>query len=565
MIQRTLAANAFLAISLLAGCGGGGGSPTPPVVTPPLAEFAIVSSRPADVAGEAPRSGGFVATFSAAPDPASINATSLQLLGPQGNAIPGVVTVKGKDVSFLPDVPALPGGTKYTANFLPSIKDVGARSLNAPYSRSFTTAPQAWGAVSRQVAEMPYLTSGVTPVVAIDKSGNATAVWRHQVSGIATAFASRMDHGTGNWSVPVVIHAATGIFGDIGGFSISADGNGNAYVVWTEYDNGKQSILMARYVSAKSAWNQPIAINGLPTGLVPSDAVIAIDGNGVLTVVMRSNFMDGVYGTRFDPAADTWSIPVEIEKPAVDNYIFNLQLVADSAGNATLGWVQRGTVNNGFNVARYSAANGNWSAPHTLDVNVTSGPFALAADVAGGATVAWTHGNQVMDTPSIVASRFDVGAITWSKPARLSGDGDAFGASAPAVAVDAAGIATVVWAQSRGIVEARSGRSTATWSTARRIGTAAPDLGQFAVTTDLAGNVLLLYVADGTTMAMHYSATSALWMAPAAIGTPDGGQNVFANSPVSVIDVAGNVTAVWLAQISVAGTPRYVVAANRFH
>lgn len=80
----------------------------------------------------------------------------------------------------------------------------------------------------------------------------------------------------------------------------------------------------------------------------------------------------------------------------------------------------------------------------------------------------------------------------------------------------------------------------------------------------MAGNVLMFYVEDSGPMAVQYSSTLAQWTAPVAIGTPDGGQSVFANAPVSVIDSAGNVTVVWLAQISVAGAPRYIVAANRF-
>jgi hypothetical protein len=576
MTHRALATTLFLAISFLSGCGGGGSSPPPltdtpspplvipPIVTPPLPEFAVVSSRPADTASDAPRGGGFAATFSVRPDPASINAASVQLLGPQGNIVPGALSVNGNDVSFVPNVPELPGGTKYTVNFASAIRDTDGRLLNAPYSRSFTTVPQTWGTVSQQIAQMPYFASGVTPRVAIDKSGNVTAVWSCQVSGIETAFASRMDHRTGNWSVPVIIHTAKDIYSGIR-LTISADGNDNVYVFWSEYGSGQLSFQMIRYVAATSAWTQPVPINGLPQGLILDAAAVATDSKGIVTMVLRSIFPDGLYGTRFDPAAGTWTIPREIEKPAADKQILNLQLATDSAGNVTLGWVQRrGLLADEFNVARYSADTGNWSAPHTLDDNVTS-VFAMAADAMGGATVAWTHGKNIMDIPFISTARFDAGSAIWTTPVRLSDDSDILGAVAPAVVVDTAGIATVVWTQSRGIFGARSGRSTSTWSAAKHIAGATLDNQVSTITADTAGNVVLLYVENSSPMAVQYSSTLAQWTAPVALGQPDGGTNVFANAPVSVIDSAGNVTVVWLAQISVAGAPRYIVAANRFH
>lgn len=84
------------------------------------------------------------------------------------------------------------------------------------------------------------------------------------------------------------------------------------------------------------------------------------------------------------------------------------------------------------------------------------------------------------------------------------------------------------------------------------------------MTADIAGNVTLLYVQDGVTMAMPYSATRTQSMTPTAIGTPEGGQNVFANAPLAVMDASGNVTAVWFAQISVGGVPRHIVSGNSF-
>lgn len=574
MAQRALAVTLILALSFLAGCGGGGSStspdapppppPPPPVITPPQPAFAVLSGTPADAATEVPRGSGLAATLSVAPDPVSIHASSVSLLGPQGNPVPGTLSVSGNEIRLQPAM-ALPGGTQYTLNFATGIKDMAGRPLSAAVSRSFTTAAQTWGATSRQLAEMPHFTGGVVPTVAVDKAGDVTVVWQHNVSGIATVFAARMDHRTGNWSAPVSIHSAANMFGGMGPLSMVADGSGNVYVLWFDAADPQQSVWMARYVAAASAWLAPVAIKGLPGGTSFNALLPVVDAKGILTVVLRSYVWDGLYSMRYDVASGAWSVPREILPPSADNFVHNLDLAVDGVGNLFLGWVQRGNVgdaSNGLNVVRYSADTGNWSAPHVLDDNLISEPYALVADAQGGATIAWTHGSGIMDTPAIHAARFDASAMAWGLPVVLSITADGLGANSPAVAIDASGIATVVWAQQRGIYGVRSSRTSAAWTVAQRLGTAIPGNARFAITADIAGNVALLYEQDGAILAMPYSATQAQWMTPTAIASPDGGQNVFANAPIAVRDASSNVTVVWLAQISVGGIPRYIVASN---
>ena len=602
MSRRSCVTTVSLLTAMLTGCGGGGDeprlaqaqpmpappvAPAPPVVpvvpapppvapepapvapvpppvvpvAPPVA-FAVVSSLPADGEAAAPRSGKFVASVSVAPDPASISG-NVQLLGPVGNAVPGAWSANGTELSFTPAAPALPGATTFTVNFGASLRDKDGQLLGAPATRSFTTAPQGWGAAS-QVAALPYFTSGATPAVTIDKSGNITAVWQHQVNRIVTAYASRMDRLTGAWSTPVVIHMADSMSGDIARLGVQADANGNVYAVWTNYASSGQAILMARFVAATSTWERAVPFNGLPAGMTAASAIFTVDGKGILTVVTRTDSPSTLYATRFDPAARTWGTPQEIEKPAADNYLFNEQVLADSLGNFTLGWVQRGSLHTGMNVARYSAATGKWSAPHTLDDNVTATPFALAANAAGGATLAWTHGMLINDIPYVAAARFDLASDTWRAPVHVSGSTDVYGAGRPAVALDAVGSATLVWAQGNNFYTARSDRLGATWSPAAHIGTAMPGIANFTLSADIAGNVMLLFSYQGEATAMRYGASDARWGAPVLIGKPTGATSAFANDLVGVVDASGDVSAVWLAQTYFGTEARNMVVVNRY-
>lgn len=566
--HRFAATLSCFAVSMLVACGGGGhsatpGTPTVPPAPPPPPPFALLSSSPADGARDVARDTGFLATFSVAPDAASIGADTVQLLGPLGNPVPAALTVKGQELRLAPQAPALPGGTRFTVNLAPTIKDGQARLLNMPYSRSFVTAAQSWAPGSRPVAELNYLTSGSGARLVADASGNVTAAWFEEIKFIPVLFAARMDGASGNWSTPVEVYNATSP-GGAGGLSLVADAKGNAYAFWTDYASSPLRIVVARYVAATASWESPMPVPGLPAGLNPQAATAAIDGKGILTVVTRSDWNPALYSTRFDPAGAGWSTPVEIAPSYSGSYIFNEGLVADAAGNLTLGWVQRGDINSGVNVARYDAKTGRWSAPRTLDNNVVAQPLALAATPDGGATLAWTHGMMIMDTPSISATRFDPVAGTWTEPTRVSGDGDALGARNPALVADAAGVATLVWEQSNAIHVARAGRAASTWSAAERIGTANPSTDAFVLTADLAGNLTLLYSDSANALALRYSATEGKWETPVALGRPENGTSIMANTPAGVIDAAGNVTAVWFARVDTAATTRYPVLSNRF-
>ncbi|XYJ10441.1 Ig-like domain-containing protein [Telluria sp. B2] len=563
--HRFAATLSCVAVSMLMACGGGGHSATPtvPPAPPPPPPFALLSSSPADGARDVARDTGFLATFSVAPDASSIGADMVQLLGPLGNPVPAALTVNGQELRLAPQVPALPGGTRFTVNLASTIKDGQARLLNTSYSRSFVTAAQSWAPVNRQVAELNYLTGGSGARLAVDASGNVMAAWFEEIKFIPVLFAARMDGASGNWSTPIEVYDVKSA-GGAGGLGLVSDAKGNAYAFWTDYASSTRSILMARYVAATASWASPVPVPGLPAGMNPQAATIAVDGKGILTVVTRSDWNPGLYSTRFDPAGGGWSAPVEIQPSYSGSYIFNEGLVADAAGNLTLGWVQRGDINNGVNVARYDAKTGRWSAPRALDKNVVAQPLALAATPDGGATLAWTHGMMIMDTPSISATRFDPAAGTWSEPGQVSGDGDAIGARHPALVVDAAGVTTLVWEQSNAIHAARAGRAAPAWSGAERIGTANPGTDAFVLTADLAGNLTLLYSESGKALALRYSATEGKWETPVALGQPENGTAMSANTPAGVIDAAGNVTAVWFARVDTATTTRYPVLSNRF-
>ena len=83
--------------------------------------------------------------MSSAVDAATVDATSVQLLGPEGNVIPTVATASGTGIQLTPRGGLLPGGTKYTATLSTAVKSTTGQNLAAAASVPFTTAEQQWG------------------------------------------------------------------------------------------------------------------------------------------------------------------------------------------------------------------------------------------------------------------------------------------------------------------------------------------------------------------------------------------------------------------------------------
>ena len=117
------------------------------------------------------------------------------------------------------------------------------------------------------------------------------------------------------------------------------------------------------------------------------------------------------------------------------------QAAANAAGNAVVVWADAGVVR-----AAARSIGGNWSAPATLSMGgetATAPVVAVRAD--GSALALWTAqrtSDVVIESSTLLAS----GA--WTLPVRLSAPGSLF-ATGPQVALDGAGNATAVWAETR--------------------------------------------------------------------------------------------------------------------
>ncbi|HEX4805843.1 MAG TPA: PKD domain-containing protein [Conexibacter sp.] len=199
-----------------------------------------------------------------------------------------------------------------------------------------------------------------------------------------------------------------------------------------------------------------------------------------------------------------------------------------------------------------------WALPATTLAASANGPSGavVAVDPAGDAVAAWT-GDDGAGTQSLVVRTRPAGG-DWSAPVTLS-DAGARGADAPAVTLDAAGDATVLWIESADGVAftaraARRDALTGTWSAPHDFPASGPSAvvdPQTQVRADAAGDVVAAWLEhdSGTGVASVRAAvwSGGAWGAPATLSDP-ADASVAYGPPQIAPDASGGALVGWTAQ-----------------
>ena len=134
-------------------------------------------------------------------------------------------------------------------------------------------AVTGWGTAT--LIETDDTGNAVLPHVAVDANGNAIAVWPQSDGTRENIWANRYDAVTG-WGTATLIE--TDNAGDAWGPNVAFDANGNAIVVWEQYDGTRYNIWANRY-DAVTGWGTATLIETDDTGnaVLPH---VAVDANG---------------------------------------------------------------------------------------------------------------------------------------------------------------------------------------------------------------------------------------------------------------------------------------------
>lgn len=156
----------------------------------------------------------------------------------------------------------------------------------------------------------------MSPEVAVDAAGNATAIWRFAplFTGLPTGLQARSRTASGEWGDTVLVATRPGgqLEGSEGSLQLVVDPVGDVTAVWTGWSAQNEVVRSAR-LSHEGAWGAPVNVS--PAASDSKWPRTAVDPQGYVTVVW-SGYQAGRHAVRssvFDPVPPVMG---EIDLPA---------------------------------------------------------------------------------------------------------------------------------------------------------------------------------------------------------------------------------------------------------
>lgn len=268
--------------------------------------------------------------------------------------------------------------------------------------------------------------------VALDPSGNATAVWLtfDSSDNLYRVFASSKPLG-GNWQAsPDILYESTAVVPLAP--SIAVDSNGNATVVWVGYD-GSNNVIQSSSKAFGGSWGSPATLSN--SGMESLYPTIGVDANGNATAAWLSliggvNFIQ----TATKPLNENWQSAVSLSESLTPP-----QLAVDSAGNTTIVYVTSAGTNFLMQTI-FKPVGGNWEFPVTLiSSTLIVGTPQISVGSNGNPTAIW----QLQDGPnSYIQSSTRLSTTSWETPVIISTNGQE---NLPEVFVDRNNNVSAIW------------------------------------------------------------------------------------------------------------------------
>jgi hypothetical protein len=295
-----------------------------------------------------------------------------------------------------------------------------------------------WGLPGR--IETNVIGDAIEPMIAMDDSGNATAVWR-QTSGVSNSvWANKYTPATGWGQASLLQTDTTGI---PLAPQVAIDKNGNALAAWVEYMGTVYSVRVKRYWPG-TGWDvntQNIA--GTSSYAETPDICFDPSGNAVAVwsqMTTTQTSQTSVWTNRYAPATG-WA-GAELLETNEDGSAYAPRVAVDGSGNAMAVWMQPS--GNAFQIwwNRYDAKAG-WSGARFIQqVAVGDNQYPrVAMNYAGRAISVW---ERFEGGASRIQSSFFDPVLGWSAPQIISSVSTTV-ALYPEVSMNAGGTAIAVW------------------------------------------------------------------------------------------------------------------------
>jgi hypothetical protein len=171
------------------------------------------------------------------------------------------------------------------------------------------------------------------PQIAIDPNGNVIAVWIQQDGTAFSIHANRYDAAGAGWGTASLIETATGEAYDP---QIAIDRSGNAIAVWRQFDGTRFNIHANRY-AAGTGWVEASLIETGDGGAYGPQIAFDPNGNAIAVWYQFDSAYASIYANRYTAAAG-WGTASSIETSAGD--VGNPQIAFNPNGKAIAVWPQ---------------------------------------------------------------------------------------------------------------------------------------------------------------------------------------------------------------------------------
>ena len=282
-------------------------------------------------------------------------------------------------------------------------------------------------------------------------------------------------------------------------------------------------------------WDAPVTLFTAPAGQGVSAAseAAAMDPQGNLTVTWRDG--PGHLATvTSGPGGAAPSAPVVLNSSLAGAGV--PRVAATSSGGAVAAWVQFPGI---LERTRAGGAWGREQVAYTAPGGVTVNALDVAADATGNSILVWSEtvpnvpGPGTHDRVMVLRSGAP-GPDVVADPAAVAG--------APAVGLDASGVATAMWTDGQTLYESHA--SAAAWSAARPVASAGggESYGEPRVAVSAPGALAAVWQVDaGVSHEVHALTATGVAFAPGTVLGPSAGTA----DPTVALDSAGTATAAW--------------------
>jgi hypothetical protein len=176
-----------------------------------------------------------------------------------------------------------------------------------------------------------------SPRIAFDNSGNAIAVWIQREGSIQHIWANRYNAGTG-WETAVPLEQAPdSAYSPV----VAVDGSGNAIALWEQKENSHLSLWAAQYIRG-TGWTTPFVLENSSESVSLSEPSFNFNsrGDAVAVWIQNDGSTEKVYVNHYTTGGE-WC-GAECISEGIHGHMSCPSIALDDEGNAVAVWYQKG-------------------------------------------------------------------------------------------------------------------------------------------------------------------------------------------------------------------------------